>query len=986
MGGVVQVITGIATDVGDAITGGIKDIGNVVQEVGSAVGSAVEHIGNAIKPVVQKVESDPIGTIAQVAAVATGQAWALPLISAADTIAHGGSITQAAEGAAMSYVAGNIASGVSDALLAPAADSTASIATQDASNMVAQGIPPDQIANTLQQSYNLAPDVANSMAQAASAGVAPSVLATAYAGAYGAGLDGVMTSATEKILAGAAGNTVGAAAKSLITTGNIDSSLLTGLATGVGTAVGGGVNLGAQDIGLGSTVSTIAGKIAGATSASAVAGQNIGATFVSSLVNTSLSQIGSSLKNTDLAQGVSQYLSKTGSDIATQVNQTISGINDQQKQQQDYYTNTVTPAYTTAQTSYNNLISANDAYNTAYTSYTNDYNNYTNLVSQYNAAKAANDVTTANSLADQINTLTTTLSNDTNNLTALQTAATNAGNQYNTDYQTYQTATTNYTGQTQAITDANAQLNQTATQAQTQISDYTTQVQNAVQQTSNMTSAAQLGFNKDFATSGDPSASLQIATSVNSMDKPAQDSFTYALDNGINPQDAVTVAPQLANMSATATKAFYNDITTNGMSPAQALQTATQVNSLDPTQQAAYFNAASQGLDHTQALDVANNASMLGSNAQNTYIQSVKAGTNNELAQIVEATQQLVSPGSAVTNVNAPSTLTDPNAVQIYNDAIAKNFTPQEALAMAQGYQASLTPNANTPVAGPGVGLPTTSTQQIAGTTYAYNKNTGQFDIPVADTAGGTAGATSLTPTETTGAGAATGSATDTITQEQIAADKAAGTLPTMQEIETAVLEGRLTQSEANAYTAAINGNVSAIPVTPTLQDFLSNIATSKQPAATSGTTPTTAAVPGGAPSNVTATIPGGAGSNVGTGTSNVAGTGNGAGTVAGTGTGAGGTGIGIGGIGVGTGGSGTLTGTGGLSGLTTGASSSGTNPGLVNLVGGTTGGKEISLVGLPTTQDTINPVASAPAPQSAPQMDPIFSKKGGKVKKKRKK
>jgi len=193
-------------------------------------------------------------------------------------------------------------------------------------------------------------------------------------------------------------------------------------------------------------------------------------------------------------------------------------------------------------------------------------------------------------------------------------------------------------------------------------------------------------------------------------------------------------------------------------------------------------------------------------------------------------------------------------------------------------------------------------------------------------------------------------------------------------------LEGRLTQSEADAYAAAINGDVSAIPVTPTLQDFLSNIAATKQPATTNGTKPTTTTVPGGASSNVTATIPGGAGSNVGTGTSNVAGTGNGAGTTIGTGTGAGGlnigTGAGTGGTGVGYG---TTTGT-------TGLSATGTNPGLVNLVGGTTGGREITLAGLPTTQDTINPVASAPAPQSVPQMDPIFSKKGGKVKKKRKK
>jgi len=417
------------------------------------------------------------------------------------------------------------------------------------------------------------------------------------------------------------------------------------------------------------------------------------------------------------------------------------------------------------------------------------------------------------------------------------------------------------------------------------------------------------------------------------MDKPAQDSFTYALDNGINPQDAVTVAPQLANMSATATKAFYNDITTNGMSPAQALQTATQVNSLDPTQQAAYFNAASQGLDHTQALDVANNASMLGSNAQNTYIQSVKAGTNNELAQIVEATQQLVSPGSAVTNVNAPSTLTDPNAVQIYNDAIASGKTPAQAQQTALDYQ-KMAENVIAAVTGSGNAQASETTGTPVGTVTVTG-------APSEGTA--VSGTTSQTPSVSV----------------------------TKSELDAALANGEINQQEYNAYLPNVAADTTGTQVaTPNLQDILGSFVAK----------PTTTTVPGGASSNVTATIPGGAGSNVGTGTANVAGTGNGAGTTVGTGTGTGGVGVGTG-TGIGTAG-----GTYGSIGGTYGTSATTGGGGLVNLVGGTTGGREITLAGLPTTQDTINPVASAPAPQSVPQMDPIFSKKGGKVKKKRKK
>jgi len=169
-----------------------QSIGDAVQSIGGAIGSAVQSIGNAIQPIVHKFETDPIGSIAMVVASATGQVWALPIISAADTIAHGGSLTQAAEGAALSYVAGNIASGISSAMLAPAANSTASMMAADAAGQIAQGIPADQVAATLQQTYaselaNLpqgmtADTLTNSLANAAANGVAPSTLATAYAG------------------------------------------------------------------------------------------------------------------------------------------------------------------------------------------------------------------------------------------------------------------------------------------------------------------------------------------------------------------------------------------------------------------------------------------------------------------------------------------------------------------------------------------------------------------------------------------------------------------------------------------------------------------------------------------------------------------------------------------------------------------------------------------------------------------------------------
>jgi len=976
MGGVVQAISGVASDIGNAVTGGIESIGNTVSEVGNAIGSAVQSIGNAIKPVVQKIESDPIGTIAQVAAVATGQVWALPIISAADTIAHGGNLTQAVESAGMSYVGGQIAAGVSDALLAPASDSLSSMMANDASNMAAQGIPADQIANTLQQTYSnelanlpssISPtDFTNSLANAAANGVAPNTLATAFAGAFGDNLDGVLNSTTQQILAGAAGNSVGAAAKSLALTGNIDNALISGLAAGVGTTVGGAVNVGAQDLGAGSTISAITGKIAGATAASAVAGKNVGASFVNSLINTSLNQIGSTLKNTDVAQGVSQYLSKTGTDIASQINQDINGINSQQTQQQNYYTNTVQPAYQSAQTSYNNLISANDAYTTAYNSYNSDYNKYTDLVSQYNTAKAANDVTTANSLADQINTLATSLNSQESNLSTLQVAAQTAGDTYNTNYQAYQNITTNYTGQTQAITDANTQLDAAAKQAQTQISDYTTKVQDAVQQSGTMSTAAQQGFNSDFKTNGDPTNSLQLATTVNALPTNQQDYFSFANQMGLSATDSLTYAPQLATMSTTAVQTFFDQVNNSNVAPADAFKVANQVNSLTDAQQAALNNATSQGLSISQALTIANSpVANLGVNAQNMYIQATQNGSiPSELAQAITATEQIVDPGAAATNINAAaqSQLTTPEQIAAYNALLAKDptMTPTDAVKMVLD---AVIPSAQADT------LP--ATQQTVPGVYHQDPTTGKWGIYVKDPTSGQLTNTGIVlasagadATSKYVEGAPSGDqfpvtkntdGTPNLSMIPISTttpDTTAQTQTTKAQLDSELASGQITQGEYNDAIKNIATTTTPSVVTDPYQQLIDNLFTSKSTGTGTGTT-ATATTPGGTGTG-TATVPGGASGN-GAGTGTIAGTGAGAGTISGTGTGAGGTAIGTGGGG----GTGTVTTSGGT-GLSYGSPSTAqTNPGITNLVGTFAPTKDASLIGLEQNQNMTTPSAS---------------------------
>lgn len=113
-------------DVGGGLVDLVEDVGgglvDIVEDVGGAIGDAVEWVADeVIEPVVktvgQVVQSaidDPLKTIAQIAAVATGQAWALPLIEAADVAIAGGDIGDVLLSAATTFVAGEVGSFVGD--------------------------------------------------------------------------------------------------------------------------------------------------------------------------------------------------------------------------------------------------------------------------------------------------------------------------------------------------------------------------------------------------------------------------------------------------------------------------------------------------------------------------------------------------------------------------------------------------------------------------------------------------------------------------------------------------------------------------------------------------------------------------------------------------------------------------------------------------------------------------------------------------------
>lgn len=93
--------------------GAASAVTNFVSDAVSTVTNAVSDVGSFIDDnVIQPALNDPIGTIAKVAAVATGNPELVPLISGVDTVAQGGDLGQALTSAGTSYVGGQVGAGI----------------------------------------------------------------------------------------------------------------------------------------------------------------------------------------------------------------------------------------------------------------------------------------------------------------------------------------------------------------------------------------------------------------------------------------------------------------------------------------------------------------------------------------------------------------------------------------------------------------------------------------------------------------------------------------------------------------------------------------------------------------------------------------------------------------------------------------------------------------------------------------------------------
>ena len=184
---------------------------NVVDKVvGFVADTAMKAVDSAIK--------DPIGTIAKVAAVATGNIELLPVISAADTVAHGGSIEDAAKSAAVSYAAANIGSAMGDTFsvdgYSPAVNAAIKSSIGSAAISTGAGI---------LQGKDIGTALENGLTAGAGSGISSLVAENADTGG-----EGSKTNTADRVI----GSTVGAATTAALRGGDIGTAAGNALANG----------------------------------------------------------------------------------------------------------------------------------------------------------------------------------------------------------------------------------------------------------------------------------------------------------------------------------------------------------------------------------------------------------------------------------------------------------------------------------------------------------------------------------------------------------------------------------------------------------------------------------------------------------------------------------------------------------------------------------------------------------------------------------
>lgn len=966
----------VAQSVGNAVGGAFKSVGSIASGAVREIGKGAESLGREIGKVGQAAISNPVGTIAKVAAVATGQAWALPLISATEVVANGGNLEQALKAGAISYAASAVASSISNSLNSAFANElTSSVgdASLVSTNTLADG--------TIQHVFSDGSTILQGLNGALSttpATIAPSVMSQIASQLPTSVLQSVNT---------ALANAGGSAAMTALQGGDLSEVLLSGASGGVGSFTGTQTTQQLRDLGLNAKVAQVLGRTSGAAAAGAVEGQDASQIFNTQLVNnivrTSLSEAGTALRNTEVARGLTRSLNEALQPFKDTVNEVKQSFLDQAKKLTELQTTADTRAQELfaesgdiqkeADAYYKDILkgaeaNAQSAFQRASSSF-NEYKSvsdeFSSLVAKYEEAKAANDVDLANQYADQANALVPRLNEVTD--------------RYNADYGLYETAkldfesknqtyvgyidklnglNTEYTQAYKAVEDQLGVVNQAAEQFNTSVDEMQTtltqrakDVEQAYTKASEYSPIAKSTFAELFGETGDLDTAANLSEQVNALPQNNQQMYEFARSFGLRAEDAIKFAPDISKMSVVAQQAFYDSLAESPDTTA-AFNTANRINSLTKAQQESFFNARIQGLDNNQAFGVAQTMAGAPKGQQDIYINTLRSGFSDPLASLFAAAYEFTgdeTPYESQLDKNFAA-LTTPeakNAYKFYLNAFGPEGADQ-AFALAQGEEQS--------VLAMGTGTQTAGTNKIG-------------FLP--DRTG------TVTVTQAPSMGAGMG-----VSEAQL------------QELENKLESGQITEQQYNdqykqLFASGSGGAGSVNFGTPldTSQDYYQalidrlfstptikpkTISTSTGAAQTAPTSPTTGVGTGTATDTTglvstgptttggaggTETVTGGAGGTSVTGgaTGGTGAGGTGGGTGTGTGGGRGTGGFGIGGIG---GGGFALPGGFGMFGL---LGQQDTTGGIKNLAPGLTERMDYTLSGLPTDGDDVNPMFNAP-------------------------
>jgi hypothetical protein len=713
MGAVAQAVGDFVSQAAETVFEPIKQIGQIAESAVREVGHAVESVGREIGKVGQAAINDPVGTIAKVAAIATQQYWALPLISAADVVAHGGNLGQAALAAGVSYAGGAIAAGVGDYLSSAGSAGDVAMAAEDAKNLVSQGYSSSQISDVLKQSYNFSPEVANNITAQSILGNSVTEIAKDVGGQM----------ATQNMLAAAAGNTVGGAARAALSGGDASQILLGGVTSGAGSLVGSATSSELKDLGINNTVANVLGKATGAATASTIAGRDAKLSFINSLINTTLSESG---------KQVSSELKAAWNST----NDAASKFNSELTQAQTDYNTKLTPLEQDAKTAQETAASSYDAYKAV-------KDKFDGIVADYNAAKAAGDVEKANSLADQANALLPQLNDATTKYNG--DVAT-----FDTKLATYNTAADQYKTQTDAIAAAKTEYDARNADLQATTKAFT----ETALKVADMGDNAKTAFEKLYNDGNSLTTSFDTVKSLDGLGTVAQDTFLRQYDQSKDPTASLTFAQKIDSLAAPDQTAYSTAVKT-GLDDTSALQIAPQISGMNTQGQNAYLESLKRGDNEQTAVITATLADLFGqqnTTPTSTPVDSTAVAATNTTGSVTDAGAGATTPlPKGTVTVSAPTEPIDPNAPGIPippEQATTTEAAPTEAAPADGGTYIQPTdpnvdnrdvgngessnPNAVAPqVPGETLGATTSGTGSVTDT---LNKATSGINIPTTGT------------------------------------------------------------------------------------------------------------------------------------------------------------------------------------------------------------------------------------------------------------